>query len=90
MKAVITGNKDDANGFWLWLQDSQEKILIDSDIMPYEAKKYKAKFDRMIARFRDKIIDDIEGITLEHYDPDDWDFRNKIKVYREKEELDEQ
>jgi hypothetical protein len=90
MKTVLTGNEENDTGLWLWIEDGQEKILIDSGLKPYEAKKYKAKIDRMISRFREKVVEDIECIATEHYDPDDWDFRNKIKAYKEKKELAEQ
>ena len=78
-----TETKETGSGISLFLTDFQEKILIDAGLGQFETEKYQRKLDNMITRFRDKIIEDVEKIALAHYDPDDWDFKEKIKAYQE-------
>jgi hypothetical protein len=82
MKTDIT---ETSSGLSLWVGYFQERILIEAGMGKFEAEKYQRKFDNMIARFRLKLISDVEDIALKHYDPDDWDFREKVKAYQEKE-----
>lgn len=77
-----TETKKTESGISLFVTDHQEKILIDAGMGQYEAEKYQRKFDNMIARFRNKIISDMEEIFLIHNDPDDWDYKEKVKEYQ--------